>query len=170
MLGVWNMQKAIDMEQIRNDYEAFIKGRKSFILSFVDSEGKPFSSSAAFVQVNSKFYVYVSRIAEHYQLLEQSQIVDVLCVADQAVTQNHFATERARWQCTPKNLGNEGHEEVFAAFDEVHTANMMKLLRTLDFSLFELTPVKGRYVVGFGKAFDIDFAEDTLTHVVIDKK
>ncbi|MEG0448227.1 MAG: pyridoxamine 5'-phosphate oxidase family protein [Lysinibacillus sp.] len=164
------MQKTIDIEQIRKDYEAFIHGRKSFLLSFVDKEGMPFSSSAAFVRVNGKFYVYVSRIAEHHQLLDQSQVVDVLCVADQAVTQNHFATERARWQCKPTNLGNEGHEEVFAAFDEVHTANMMKLLRTLDFSLFELTPLKGRYVVGFGKAFDIDFAEDTLTHVIIDKK
>lgn len=164
------MQKPIDMEQIRKDYEAFIQGRKSFMLSLVDKEGHPFSSSAAFVRVNGKFYVYVSRIAEHYQLLEQAQFVDVLCVADQVVTQNHFATERARWQCTPKILGNEGHEEVFAAFDDVHSANMMKLLRTLDFSLFELTPIKGRYVVGFGKAFDIDFSEDTLTHVVIDKK
>lgn len=164
------MQKAIDMEQIRKDYEGFIQGRKSFILSFVDAEGKPFSSSAAFVRVNGKFYAYVSRIAEHYQLLEQSEVVDVLCVADQGETQNHFATERARWQCTPAILGNEGHEEIFAAFDEVHSANMMKLLRTLDFSLFELTPLKGRYVVGFGKAFDIDFEKDTLTHVVIDKK
>lgn len=164
------MQRTIDIEQIRKDYEAFIQGRKSFMLSLVDKEGQPFSSSAAFVRVNGKFYVYVSRIAEHHQLLEQAQVVDVLCVADQAMTQNHFATERARWQCTPKNLGNEGHEEVFAAFDDVHSANMMKLLRTLDFSLFELTPLKGRYVVGFGKAFDIDFAEDTLTHVVIDKK
>lgn len=164
------MQKTIDIEQIRKDYEAFIQGRKSFMLSLVDKGGKPFSSSAAFVRVNGKFYVYVSRIAEHHQLLEQAQVVDVLCVADQAMTQNHFATERARWQCTPKNLGNEGHEEVFAAFDDVHSANMMKLLRTLDFSLFELAPLKGRYVVGFGKTFDIDFAKDTLTHVVIDKK
>ncbi|WP_332651535.1 pyridoxamine 5'-phosphate oxidase family protein [Lysinibacillus sp. 54212] len=164
------MQKSIDIEHIRKNYKAFIGGRKSLLLSLVDKEGHPFSSSAAFVQVNGKFYVYVSRIAQHHSLLEQASVVDVLCVADQAVTQNHFATERARWQCTPKILGNEGYEEIFAAFDDVHSANMMKLLRTLDFSLFELTPIKGRYVVGFGKAFDIDVAADTLTHVVIDKK
>lgn len=170
MLGDSFMQKIIAIEQITKDYEVFVRSRKSFMLSLVDKEGHPFSSSAAFVRVNGKFYVYVSQIAEHHSLLEQAQYVDVLCVADQAVTQNHFATERARWQCTPKYLGNEGYEEVFAAFNEVHSANMMKLLRTLDFSLFELTPVKGRYVVGFGKAFDIDVAEDTLTHVVIDKK
>jgi len=46
----------------------------------------------------------------------------------------------------------------------------MELLRSLDFSLFELTPIEGRYVVGFGKAFTIDIAKDTLIHVVVDKK
>ncbi len=164
------MKTTIDLNQIRTDYEAFLQRKKSILLSFVTPEGQPFSSSAAFVQVNNKFYVYVSHIAEHHQLLEQNEIIDVLLVADEAVTQNHFATERARFQCAPKNLGNEGHEEIFEAFDTVHSKKMMQLLRTLDFSLFELTPLKGRYVVGFGKAFDIDFAEDTLTHVVIDKK
>lgn len=164
------MQKQIDLEGIRKNYKAFIENKKSLMLSFVDEEGNPFSSIAAFVQVDGKFYVYVSKIAEHYSLLEHAPFVDVLFVADESVTKNHFATERARWQCVPKRLGNEGYEEIFAKFDEVHSVNMMKLLRTLDFSLFELAPSKGRYVIGFGKAFDIDVAEDSMTHVVIDKK
>lgn len=47
---------------------------------------------------------------------------------------------------------------------------MIDLLRGLDFSLFELTPLEGRYVVGFGKAFDVNLLENTISHVVIDKK
>lgn len=164
------MPKAIDLEQVKRDYEVFIQHKKNCVLSFVDGEGKPFSSTTPFVRLNGKFYVYISRIAEHYQLMEQSEVVDFICVADEAVTANPFATERARWQCQPKNLGNEGHEEVFAAFDQLVNAKMMEMLRSLDFSLFELTPVDGRYVVGFGKAFTIDIANDTLKHVVIDKK
>lgn len=164
------MQQALDMDKIKQDYEAFIERKKSCVLSLVDGQGKPFSSTTPFVRVNGKFYVYISRIAEHFQIMEQAQFVELLCVADEAVTPNTFATERARWQCTPKHLGNEGFEDVFAKFDEVHSAKMMNLLRTLDFSLFELTPLEGRYVVGFGKAFDIDVANDTLNHVVIDKK
>lgn len=164
------MQKPIDIEEIRVNYKTFKENKKSLMLSLIDEEGNPFSSTAAFVQLDGKFYVYISKIAEHYALLERAQFADVLFVADESVTQNHFATERARWQCKPTLLGNEGHEEVFEKFNEVHNANMMKLLRTLDFSLFELAPINGRYVVGFGKAFDIDVAEDSLTHVVIDKK
>ncbi|MNW11167.1 hypothetical protein D3C71_2085470 [compost metagenome] len=47
---------------------------------------------------------------------------------------------------------------------------MMDLLRGLDFSLFEMNPLKGRYVVGFGMAFDIDLDANLFSHVVIDKK
>ncbi|MGE7997328.1 pyridoxamine 5'-phosphate oxidase family protein [Lysinibacillus sp. NPDC093190] len=164
------MQKEIDIEQVKQGYETFIQGKKSCVLSLVDGEGKPFCSTTPYVRVNGKFYVYISRIAEHFQLMEQAQLVDVLCVADEAVTPNPFAAERARWQCKPKHLGNEGYEDVFVAFNKLHNAKMMELLRTLDFSLFELTPLDGRYVVGFGKAFTIDVANDTLVHVVIDKK
>lgn len=164
------MKKPLDMEQIRTDYEAFIAQKKTVMLSLIDELGQPFASIAACVQHNGKFYVYISKIAEHFQLLEKASVVDALFVADEAVTPNHFATERVRWQCKTALLGNEGHEGVFAKFDEVHNAKMMTVLKGLDFSLFELMPLQGRYVVGFGKAFDLNFADDTMTHVVIDKK
>ncbi|MCG7434275.1 pyridoxamine 5'-phosphate oxidase family protein [Lysinibacillus fusiformis] len=164
------MPKAIDIEQVKQDYENFIQSKKNCVLSFVNGEGKPFSSTTPFVRLNGKFYVYISQVAEHYQLMDQSEVVDLICVADEAVTANPFAPERARWQCRPKKLGNEGHEDIFATFDQLFNAKMMELLRSLDFSLFELTPIEGRYVVGFGKAFTIDIANDTLIHVVVDKK
>ncbi|WP_324730150.1 pyridoxamine 5'-phosphate oxidase family protein [Lysinibacillus fusiformis] len=164
------MPKAIDIEQVKQNYESFIQSKKNCVLSFVNGEGKPFSSTTPFVRLNGKFYVYISQIAEHYQLMEQSEVVDLICVADEAVTANPFAPERARWQCVSKKLGNEGHEDIFATFDQLFNAKMMELLRSLDFSLFELTPIEGRYVVGFGKAFTIDIANDTLIHVVVDKK
>lgn len=164
------MPKAIDIEQVKQNYESFIQSKKNCVLSFVNGEGKPFSSTTPFVRLNGKFYVYISQVAEHYQLMDQSEVVDLICVADEAVTANPFAQERARWQCVPKKLGNEGHEDIFATFDQLFNAKMMELLRSLDFSLFELTPIEGRYVVGFGKAFTIDIANDTLIHVVVDKK
>ncbi|MNP29527.1 hypothetical protein D3C76_1225560 [compost metagenome] len=55
-------------------------------------------------------------------------------------------------------------------FNADHGAAMVNLLRGLDFSLFELTPLQGRYVVGFGLAFDIDVDANLFNHVVIDKK
>lgn len=164
------MKQTIDIEQIRSNYKTFVQNKKTLVLSLIDEKGNPFSSVAAFVELNGKFYIYISQIAEHFKLLQNAKLADVFFVADEANSPNHFATERARWQCTATYLGNEGHEEIFVKFNQVHSEKMMNLLRTLDFGIFELTPITGRYVVGFGKAFDLNYADDSITHVVIDKK
>jgi heme iron utilization protein len=46
---------------------------------------------------------------------------------------------------------------------------MTGVLRGLDMSLFELSPIEGRYVVGFGQAFDVDIFGGKFDHVVVDK-
>jgi putative heme iron utilization protein len=102
--------------------------------------------------------------------MESNEYVDVLLIADESATANKFATERVRWSCTSVNIGNEGHDNIFALFNNDHGTKMMDMLRGLDFSLFEITPLQGRYVVGFGMAFDLDLEANVFTHVVVDKK
>lgn len=164
------MTKTIDLEKHKNNYLQFMKSRKNVMLCMMDEVGKPFSSYAPFVMVDSKFYIYISKIAEHYRLLERNSVIDAMFIADEAMTPNKFATERARFECNPKNMGNEQHEDIFALFNEDHGQNLIDVLRGLDFSLFELTPQKGRYVVGFGMAFDLDINGESFVHVVVDKK
>lgn len=67
-----------------------------------------------------------------------------------------------------KNTSNtvtEINEQNNEAFGE----KMMTMLRGLDFSLFELTPDMGRYVVGFGLAFNTNLDGSIFEHVVVDK-
>lgn len=164
------MKKPVDVEQNKENYLQFIANRKTVILSLIDDEGKPFISYAPFVKKEGKLFIYISKIADHYRYMESNEFVDVLLIADESATKNNFATERARLNCTSINIGNDGHDDIFALFNAAHGAPMMDLLRGLDFSLFELTPVSGRYVVGFGLAFDIDVDANLFSHVVIDKK
>ncbi|WP_454192477.1 HugZ family pyridoxamine 5'-phosphate oxidase [Paenibacillus sp. Marseille-Q7038] len=141
---------------------------RSLMLSTVDEEGNPFISYAPFVAHDSKMYIYISRIANHYHHLDKRSQVDVLLIEDEATSSNLFARQRARFPCTAKNVGNEGHPEVFALFEEKFPAKLVTILRGLDFSLFELTPQIGRYVAGFGLAFDLDLAGDHIEHVARD--
>lgn len=164
------MAKQVDLDKQRNNYLNFLNGKKSVVLATLDEEGNPFTSTSPFVQHNGKFYIYISEVAEHYRYLEKTTLIDVLFITDEANVKNTFATERVRFRCTANNLGNEGNEEVFALFDEKFEPSMMKLLRGLDFSIFELTPIKGRYVVGFGLAFDTSVDGLEFKHVVIDKE
>lgn len=163
------MTKKIDVAKHKQMYLDFVETRKSAVLSFVDEEGRPFSSIVPFVKKDNKLYIYISEVADHYRLTEQSEFVDVIVRADESASKNLFAVERARWTCTSKNLGNEGHEEIFQLFDESFNKNLMDMLRGLDFTLFELTPITGRYVVGFGLAFDLTIDGETFNHVVVDK-
>lgn len=164
------MKRQVDLEGNKERYLKFVVSRKNLILNLLDDEGMPFTSCAPFVKDDGKLYIYISQIAEHYDFMENSEYVDALLIADESETKNQFATERVRWSCTAKKIGNEGHEEIFELFNMDHGEKMMDLLRGLDFSLFELTPSQGRYVVGFGMAFDLDIDANVFTHVVVDKK
>lgn len=133
--------------------------------------GAPFVSYAPFVTRDGRFYLYVSRIAEHYWHLAASDTVSVLLVADEADSPNLFARQRVRFACQVTRLDDAGdHEELFEQFRGRFNASLIDLLRTLDFSLFELTPSSGRYVVGFGKAYDVDLDGSRFEHVVVDKR
>lgn len=162
--------KPVNIEKEKENFLSFMQKKKTCVISMLDEAGEPFISNAAIVKVADVFYIYISKIAEHYRFIDNSKVIDLMLVADEGDTHNHFATERARFKCVPTNLGNEGYEEVFAEFSNVHGNQIMSLLKTLDFSLFELKPIEGRYVVGFGKAFNVTVSGSMFDHVIIDKK
>lgn len=164
------MAKAIDLEKYKKSYLEFMETPKGLVLSMLDGEGKPFTSCAPFVKKDGKLYIYISQVAEHYYHMENSEWIDAMMIADESTTKNPFATERMRMRCKPKNIGNAGHDEIFELFNAQFDSKLLDVLRGLDFSLFELTPSMGRYVVGFGMAFDADISGEVFTHVVVDKK
>ncbi|HLQ81984.1 MAG TPA: pyridoxamine 5'-phosphate oxidase family protein [Bacillota bacterium] len=167
----------IDVDTERAGYHDFLDSRRTMVLSTTDADGHPFISYAPFVVHDGSFHVYVSRIAEHYWHLVNLDRVSGLLIADEKDSPNLFARHRVRFECAVTRLDDpdEGtdtdpHEDVFALFAERFNASLITLLRTLDFSLFRLTPLSGRYVVGFGKAFDVDLAGSRFDHVVVDKR
>jgi len=162
--------KTMDIGTMKQKYVDLTSSRKTLVISSLDEQGMPFISYAPFVKHNDRLYIYISRISDHYRYVESNERVHVMMIADESETQNVFARERARWSCTTANLGNEGHEEIFELFNTTFNEKLMTMLRGLDFSLFELTPVEGRFVVGFGQAFDVSLSGDKFEHVVVDKK
>ncbi|BFH59811.1 HugZ family pyridoxamine 5'-phosphate oxidase [Paenibacillus azoreducens] len=161
--------KTIDIEATKSRYTAFTDSCNTLIISTLDENGFPFAGYAPFVKLDGKLYIYISRISDHYRYVGNNKQILVMMIADESQTPNAFARERARWACTTENLGSEGHENIFEQFNRKFGEKMMNMLRGLDFSLFELTPSAGRYVIGFGQAFDVDLAGDRFEHVVVDK-
>lgn len=164
------MVKQIDIDKKKEQYLQFIDKCKTVVISSKDGNGDPFISYAPFVLQDGKFYIYISKISDHYSFIEENKLISIMLLADEQDAPNLFARERVRFQCETENVGNDGYEAVFAKFENNHGAPMMGVLQGLDLSLFELTPKEGRFVVGFGQAFDVDVSGEKFQHVVIDKK
>lgn len=151
-------------------YRRFFERARTLVISSLDEEGEPFVSSSPFVEFDGDLYIYLSRIAEHHAHLERHPRVHVMAVADESATPNPFARERVRFPCRVEKVASPHRADaVLEQFAERFNPNVVGLLRTLDFSLFMLTPAIGRYVVGFGKAFDTDLTGQTFTHVFMDE-
>ncbi|GEK33695.1 HugZ family pyridoxamine 5'-phosphate oxidase [Kurthia sibirica] len=159
--------KKIDIVQRQKDCNTLLTEAKTMMISSLDEQGEPFLSYSPFIFSDGKFYIYISKISEHYGYIVAHPQVTIMALRDEEASPNLFARERLRYSCRAEIVAEAKHEHIFQQFNEQHGKAMLDVLRGLDFSLFALTPTEGRYVVGFGLAFDLHIADESFTHVVI---
>ncbi len=115
------------------------------------------ASYSPFVKVNDRLYIFISELAQHTQNLLATGKASVMLIEDERDAKNIFARKRLVLQCDAKDI-DRSHafaEEVLDTMSE-RLGNTLSVLRTLpDFHLFELLPVSGHYVQGFGQAFEL---------------
>ncbi len=140
------------------EYENFTDQFGSIILSTVDAEGFPNASYTPFVMdAQKQIYIYVSGLATHTQNISANSRVSVLFIEDEAQTKQIFARRRLSFNCQPNLLARDTPQwlgvidQFQAKFGEI-----IAMLRSLpDFRIFQLTPTSGRFVIGFGAAYEI---------------
>ena len=130
--------------------------QKSLMISSLNENKMPEISYAPFMMKNQKIYIYISKAAAH---------CSVMLIEDEAACKTVFARERVSFECIASKV--ESSKELLELFDGRQGAQMMMVLKTLDFDFFELVPLKGRLVKGFGQAFNISLnnGEFQLTQV-----
>ena len=146
--------------------ENLIQNQKSLIISSLNKNNLPETSYAPFVMIDNNVYVYLSKAANHYYNLRDNKNCSVMIIADEKDSKTIFARERVTFEGEAEILETV-EDSIFEKFDEVQNAEMMAVLRTMDFNMFKIELKKGRYVKGFGKAYDVQFENEKyeLTHV-----
>ncbi|MDB8551028.1 HugZ family protein [Turicibacter sanguinis] len=139
--------------------------QKSLMISSLNENKMPEISYAPFMMKNQKIYIYISKAAAHYHNLVQNPQCSVMLIEDEAACKTVFARERVSFECIASKV--ESSKELLELFGGRQGAQMMMVLKTLDFDFFELVPLKGRLVKGFGQAFNISLnnGEFQLTQV-----
>lgn len=135
------------------------------------SEGQPDISYAPFWRdEGGVIYIYVSELAAHTHNLMAHARCSVMFIEDESACRNIFARERLTLDCRAIEVGNQA-DNFTSILDqmEAELGQTVALLRSLpDFRLFALTLLSGRYVVGFGKAFEVTPSTLALRHITME--
>ncbi|MEO1401630.1 MAG: pyridoxamine 5'-phosphate oxidase family protein [Cyanobacteria bacterium J06635_1] len=145
-------------EKIIAAYQAFPAQFQTLVLSTVGADGAPHASYAPFVIDSDKqIYIYVSGLAAHTGNLKRSGQASVLFIEDESSTEQSFARRRLTYQCRAAVLGRGSVQwNAIATQFETRFGDIIGMLKGLaDFEIFQLAPRSGRFVLGFGAAYQV---------------
>lgn len=158
------------LKKAQAEYEKFPTEFTSIIMSTVNKEGIPDASYAPFVSDEDKnIYIYVSGLATHTQNIHNHPFVSILFIEDEVKTKQIFARRRLSFNCTAKLVERESEkwQQIVDKF-QIRFGELISTLRSLpDFRIFQLTPKNGRFVIGFGAAYNI--SSDNINQLVLSK-
>jgi heme iron utilization protein len=160
------MNETTDLGQRAITLQALLAAQQTLLLSTASPTGIPDISYAPFVRDEAgSFTILISELATHTGNLLANPLASVMFVRPESQSNNLFARERAIFDCTAKPIGRSdtGYSTQLMALQK-QFGNIVEVLRSLsDFHLFTLTPISGRYVVGFGLAFTINVKDGSLS-------
>ena len=156
-------------EEALSAYQGFPEHFQSVVLSTVSDECAPNASYAPFVMDEERnIYIYISGLSAHTRNLQTSGRASVLFIEDEGKTEQIFARRRLTYDCTSLRLKRETDDWRQAADRlQARFGELIQMFRGMsDFQIYQLTPQSGRFVIGFGAAYDVSAENiNVLVHV-----
>lgn len=164
--------KQDELKEYAQSCRALEQSKRTLLLSTLSASGLPEISYAPYLRSEQGgFYIFISRLANHTVNLLAQPVCSVLFIENENESRNVFARERLSYACEVEEVSadSEAYDVVLDKMER-HLGQTMQLLRGLpDFHLFKLNPKSGSYVVGFGKAFEVDPVDNSLSHLNIER-
>jgi putative heme iron utilization protein len=156
-----------NFETVLNAYQSLPTVVRSLMLSTVNGDGSPHTSYAPYVMDEAHcLYIFTSGLSAHTRNLLATQKAGVMIIEDEAAAQQIFARQRITYDCYVDRLERQSEpwERQAEAFEH-RFGDIIQMLRPLgDFQIFRLTPQTGRFIMGFGAAYEVD--PDDLSQLV----
>ena len=156
--------------ELATEIQAFLDQQGSLILAVMGAQGVPIASYAPYVVLDDEFYILVSRLAQHTHALEQVQYASVLIIEDEASSDTVYARKRLQYEVSVSMIQRESitWSSVGDLLVKRHGEVASQLLSLGDFLMFQLRPLQGRFVKGFGRAYELaanTLVSDQLDHL-----
>ncbi|MDN5848025.1 MAG: pyridoxamine 5'-phosphate oxidase family protein [Nitrococcus sp.] len=143
-------------DEILGELTALRESQRSVILATLGAGAYPEASYAPYVCDEwNNFYIFVSRLARHTESLEADRKASLLFIEPEHLTRQIFARRRLTYRCDvqPIGCGTAQWRAQLSALQRRFGTIVESLSRLPDFRLFRLVPFEGRFVRGFGQAF-----------------
>ena len=152
------------------EIQEFRDSCKTMQLGTVDDDGKPHTSYAPFAFSEKGYYILVSDLATHSQNIKKCKAVSIMMIEDESNARSIFARRRLSFDTNAELIQRDCEQWKLGI--EILQARLGEMIDSLsqlnDFRLYRLNPVFGRYVKGFGQAFDVS-GEDMLSIIHLDE-
>lgn len=157
-------------KEIRDEILHHLSQRRSLMLSSLDRDGLPYASYAPFAIGDDCLFILISEIAVHAINLQLHPQASVLIIEDEDTAAELFARLRVFYRVRAELLDPDSPDwqQGIACLQERHGERIKGLSQLADFKLFRLHPEGGRYVKGFGKAYQIEggsLSGERLSHL-----
>lgn len=157
-----------ELDQALAEFRSLRDQSRNALIATQGSSQSPEASYAPIVWHDASGYLFLSELASHTRNLRHNPAIGLLLLEDEASVQNPFARRRISLQGQVHLVARE--DQRFAAvIDLFHRqfGKVMELIEPLpDFHLFRVEIHAGRYIRGFGQAYELAGADlDTLCHV-----
>lgn len=132
---------------------------QSLQLATITNTNTPLATYTPFSLDISKtgLWILISELSQHAQNLVASPKCSIMIIRDEQDCPQIYARERVQYEMHAKEIDREQSEwpDGLEALKNRHGKLLDLLEQLADFRLFHLTPKSGRYVVGFGKAYEL---------------
>lgn len=147
-----------DEKSVIKKIKEFMKEYNSVILTTIFNK-KPVLSYAFLLTHNKKFYIYISSVAQHYHAIKQNpNEIKVMWIEDESKAASPISRKRLIFDSKSRFVENKKEADaVFNSYIKKYGSHGgIALIKNMeDFFLIELKLEEGRYVQGFGQAYNI---------------
>lgn len=162
-----------DIYEVQKKYNGFLENKQSLILSTFDKD-QPHASYAPFVKDREgNIFIYISKISKHTQNLFNNSKASIMFIQDEQDAKNPFMRERLTFDALtyPISRKSEIFDRAMLLFKEKFDSDFDLFEELPDFMLFKLVVENGRFIIGFGRAYEVSWNDmDKLVHIKIGHK
>ena len=149
-----------------NPCRKFLQGFSSLLLASTDDVGAPEISYSPFILADEVFFILVSELSGHTGNLRHQQQASVMFIENESDASNIYSRRRLIIQCSARehNRTHPRWTSLLPLFRERFGETISVIETLADFVLMELQPVNGRWITGFGQAFNFDRLDFVNAH------